>query len=77
MMLFYLLPLFIVVFPAVAFLLLYLIGKVKPEIRRKGIRQLGRPFIYRSESPSEFALHKQRRSLENEVIRKYPPHTQK
>lgn len=61
----------LVTIPLLAIGVLLIVGVFAPEVRKKGLRQLRQPFALQQSSLSEFALHKQRRSLEDEVIRRY------
>ncbi len=48
-----------------------IVGVFAPEVRRKAFEQLSRPFTMRFGTKSEFALHRQRRALEDDAIRRY------
>ena len=51
--------------------ILSVIGLFRPDIRKKGIRQLRQPFVLPRGTKSEYALHTDHRRLEDEVIRRY------
>ncbi|MBW4030750.1 MAG: hypothetical protein HIU57_08810 [Acidobacteria bacterium] len=51
--------------------LLGVIGWVSPEVRRKGLRQLARPFALGRTSTSRYELCRGRSDLEDEVIRRF------
>ena len=57
--------------PLLAVGILSVIGLFRPDIRKKGIRQLRQPFVLPRGTKSEYALHKEHRRLEDEVIRRY------
>ena len=56
--------------PLLAVGILSVIGLFRPDIRKKGIRQLRQPFVLPRGTKSEYALHKEHRRLEDEVIRR-------
>ena len=61
----------LVTVPLLAVGILSVIGLFRPDIRKKGIRQLRQPFVLPRGTKSEYALHKDHRRLEDEVIRRY------
>jgi len=67
----YIVLVIVVAIPLVSIGLLLVIGLRFPEIRRKGLRQLRQPFALRGGVTSAYELGKQRRELENEVIRRF------
>ena len=61
----------LVLLPLLTIGILALIGLFRPDIRRKGIRQLRQSFFLPLGTKSQFELHKDNRRLEDEVIRRY------
>lgn len=57
--------------PLLAAGFLLMIGLFSPKIRGKGLRQLSQPFRLHGGTVSEYALGKQRRGPEDEMIRRF------
>ena len=70
-MVIYIVLVVLVLVPLLAIVLLSVIGFVRPEVRRKGLRQLRQPFFVGPVHESSFALQKNRRLLEEEAIRRF------
>jgi len=72
-MLIYFVLVLLVAIPFLALGVLFLVGLLSPNVRRKGMNQLRRPFIVNGGSRREHSLQQQRHYLETEIIRRFPP----
>lgn len=63
----------LMVVPLLAMGILLIIGRRRPDVAKRGLRQLTAGWTPPRNTPSEFELHRKRRQLENEVIRRYGP----
>lgn len=63
----------LVIVPLLAMGLLFIIGWKFPEVRRRGLHQLSQPFALRGARANGYELRQRRRTLEDEVIRRFGP----
>jgi hypothetical protein len=67
----YVILLLIISVPLFAIALLLIVGLVRPEVRRKGLRQISQPFFPLGRISNKHVSQKQRSELEDEVIRRF------
>lgn len=61
----------LVCIPLLTMGVLLVIGIFRPDVSRRGLRQLRAGWTMPKGTQSEYALHRQRRSLENDAIRRF------
>jgi len=67
----YVILLLIIAVPLFALALLLIVGLIRPEVRRKGLRQISQPFFSLGRIANKHESQQKRSELEDEVIRRF------